>query len=147
MMHYTLWLLREACTESPVAMAWLHARQSFLTSLSRILGGLVDELRGAAPADEVDSSATAALQEGLMLLALLDGAGHAVAAMQRAPGRRSVQNAGCLALRSLVQLQRLQDEAVEAAVASLRNACQHHANDPDVETPAMHALGLLSMDC
>ena len=99
-------------------MAWLHTRQSFLTSLSRILGGLVDESRGAAPADEVDSSATAALQEGLMLLALLDGAGHAVAAMQRSPGRRSVQIAGCLALRSLVQLQRLQDGAVEAAVAA-----------------------------
>lgn len=141
LLFYTLWSLREACADSPVARARLQAQQTFPSSLSRILGGLVDESRGAAPADEADSVAMAAFQEGLTLLALLGGAGHAVAAMQRSPGRRSVQVAGCVALRNLVQLKLLQGEP--GVAEALRTACLCHPNDPELETPAMHALGLL----
>lgn len=142
LVYYALWSLRESAADSQAARAWLRQKDSLPELLGRVLNTLVDSSSGPAPADQEDSDALASLQEGLSLLALSCGAGHAVEAMRQWPKRRALQAAGCVALRTVAQLGELRQPCPDA-IAVLMQAKRDHDGDADIETPADHALGWL----
>jgi len=79
------------------------------------------------------------------VLALLQGAGPMIHAMGQHPQNSAVQAAGSTALRALAQTGGLGMAADNAdnAVMALRHACAANAGNPEVETPACMALGLI----
>lgn len=142
LLYYTNWAIREAVAGSEYARAWVMSCPQAYSLLENAVHSLVQDASGRAPADESDSEARRAFMESFSTLTLLQGPRIAVLAMNRCPGSRAVQAAGCAALRDAVQRGML-DAHCEEAREALRKACRICEDEPEVETAACVALGLL----
>lgn len=142
LLHNTLWAMREAASYCKFARTWLLAQPQALRLLLQAVQSLVEGSNGQVPADQHGGDAKRALTEGLSTLTLLQGPSLAVLAMTRCPGSRALQAAGCAALRDAAQQGLLSSENQEVKVALLQ-ACRICENEPEVESVACMALGLL----
>ena len=135
LLRYSAWALAEAAQNSRDARSWLAKRTSGL-SLVDLAGSLLEQ------AKDPDSETSLALRELFRFVALTQGSGPVLAAMDQWPQWSSILAAGSEALRVLLQ----GGHAIpsrEAVAAVLRRACARCPGVAEVETPAQHAIGLL----
>lgn len=143
LLHYASWALSETATSSLRAREWMANHQETLPAIEQTVLTLLRNGNGmSAPADTMGSEARNALFHIFTVLALLQGAGPMIHAMGQHPQNAAVQAAGSTALRALAQTGGLQLPA-DNAVMALRHACAACAGNPEVETPACMALGLI----
>jgi len=143
LLHYVSWALSETATSSARAREWMGSHVETMPAIELVVLCLLSTKNGElAPVDREGSEARNALFHIFTLLAQLQGAGPMIHAMGQHPQNAAVQAAGSNALRALAQTGGLTLPA-DNAVMALRHACAACAGNPEVETPACMALGLI----
>jgi hypothetical protein len=144
LLHYTAWALCETVTGSARAREWLASHSETMPALEFAVVALLRVGNcDCAPVDlGGDCEARNALFCTFTVLAMVQGSSPVVHAMGQHPQSAAVQAAGSHALRTLAQSGGIQLPA-DNAVMALRHACTACAGNPEVETPACAALGLI----
>jgi hypothetical protein len=143
LLHYVSWALAEIATSSGRAREWMANHPETMPALEQVILSLLSRNNGESLAVDHDGSeARNSLLHTFTVLALLQGPAPMIHAMGQHPQNAAVQAAGSTALRALVQTGGLQLPA-DNAVMALRHACAACAGNPEVETPATMALGLI----
>jgi len=143
LLHYVSWALAETATSSARAREWMANHAETMPALEQVVVALLSCGNAVlAPVDEEGGEARSALLHTFTVLALLQGSAPMIHAMGQHPQNAAVQAAGSTALRALAQTGGLSLPA-DNAVMALRHACAVCAGNPEVETPACMALGLI----